>query len=146
MKDYYPALAAWGNSPAVRAKHASDESLGRTPAFGKLMGSLMGVGKDFGGHPLHWKRGMDHRGVYEEINNDDLAFILSELYTIKNAIKAFVESPAMKANEALGMATFKDKNFIALQNMLFKDVGVKDWADFQAKMKRVCDKFHSKQS
>ena len=132
---YLPYLEAWGHSPSVRAKQAHDEKIMKSKYGQRMMSAIMKTGED--AMKVHWTDGMDQDGYAKWIDNKDAAMMFEDVYEIKEALKALVESKMAMVNGKLGEATLNDKNFHKIVELFFQDMEVKNMDELIAKLNKM---------
>lgn len=135
---YLPYLQAWGESPSVKAKQAHDEKIMSSKFGQRIMKALRETAKD--AQTVHWAEGMDQDGYAKWIKNEDAAMMFEDVYEIKEALKALVESKMAMVNGKLGEATLNDKNFAKIVELFFQDMGVKNMDELVAKLEKMGEK------
>ena len=132
---YGPELEAWGRSAVVKAKQAHDKKMMKSELGQQFFESLEHVAED--AQTVHWAAGFDQDGYAEWIKNEDLAMMFEDVYAVKEALKALVESKMAMMNGKLGKATLKNEHFQKIVQMFFEDMGVENWDQLQLKLHKM---------
>merc|ERR1719337_680036 len=99
---------AWMHSKEVQAKMAHNDKVMKSDLGQNLLSSLEHVAED--AQTVHWASGFDQDGYAEWIKNEDLAMMFEDVYAVKEALKALVESKMAMVNGHLGKAVLKNKH------------------------------------
>merc|ERR1711907_257757 len=141
---YGPELIAWGESPEAVAKKEHDQMIMDSELGQRLRTAIRHTGED--AMHVHWAAGFDQDGYAEWIKNEDLAMMFEDVYEIKEAFKAIVESQMAAANNELGMALLTNEHARKLEAMFFEDMGVDSWDGVQMKLLQLGMKIAKKMS
>merc|ERR1719263_277299 len=106
---YIPELIAWSQSDAVKAKEAHDKKIGKSKYGRNLKKAVMHVAED--AQKVHWASGFNQDGYAEWIKNEDLAMMFEDVYEVKEAFKALIESEMAAKNGKLGAKTLENPHF-----------------------------------
>merc|ERR1712070_101647 len=109
-----------------------------------LLRALRHTGED--AMTVHWASGFDQDGYAEWIKNEDLAMMFEDVYEIKEAFKAIVESQMAAVNSELGMKVLTNEHARKLEAMFFEDLGVDSWEGVQMKLHKLGMKIAKKMS
>jgi len=135
---YLPELEAWGKSKSVKAKKMFEQKvMMNAPTTKALIKAGSEVWEDVQDMTANkkWGKKMNKNGVVEWINNEAGADLLEDIYEVKQALKALVESKMMKMNNKLGMQTLKDEHFQKIWAMFQEDEG---FEGVDGMMKKLC--------
>jgi len=134
---YLPELEAWGNSKSVQAKNDYGMNV-IMPS--QLMHELMEDGEElvenFMDGDLDAGNMFTNEGYTEWIDNGDLRDILEDLYEVKEAFKALVESKMARENDRLGMETLADEHFQKIWTWFQEDMEV---SGLEGLAKKCCE-------
>merc|ERR1712060_219213 len=132
---YGPEFMQWIQSEEVAAKHAHEEKMMKSKKGQALMREIRHTWED--AQHVHWAAGFDQDGYAEWIKNEDVKMMFEDIYAIKEALKALVESPMLKKNMELGMTALGNPHFQKMQAMFFEDLGIKSWDELEAKLYKI---------
>jgi len=135
FEKYIPELEAWGNSPINKIKNWHDKRVMESDKGQELVRSIQQVGEDM--QTAEWFDGFTNKGYERSINNDDAALLFEDVYAVKEALKALIESKMAFVNGKLGEASFKNKHFRNIVQMFYKDMGVENSDQLQAKLAKI---------
>merc|ERR1712054_526804 len=81
------------------------------------------------------------------MGNDDLRMMFEDVYAVKEAFKALVESKMALVNGKLGEKVFQNKHFKNIVEMFYKDMGVENHDQLMAKLgkmgMKIAEKMHN---
>ena len=141
---YGPELIAWGESEEAVAKREHDEMIMNSDLGQRLRTAIRHTMED--AQHVHWASGFDQDGYAEWIKNEDLAMMFEDVYEIKEAFKAIVESQMAAVNSELGMKVLTNEHARKLEAMFFEDLGVDSWEGVQMKLHKLGMKIAKKMS
>merc|ERR1711918_338445 len=101
----------------------------------EFLRSIEQVGED--AQTIHWASGFDQDGYAEWIKNEDAAMMFEDIYAVKEALKALVESKMAMVNGHLGKAVLKNKHAAKILEMFFADMGVENWDQLMLKLHKM---------
>jgi len=130
--DYIPLFQEWERSAAVRAKKAHDKRVKNSHLGERLGDAFEDLEDDW--KASEWMSGLTHEGYEEAIRVSDFKTLFEDVYEIKEAFKALIESKMSAKNAKLGMAALRDPAFKKIQAQFFEDMGVKSWAEVKQKV------------
>jgi hypothetical protein len=82
-----------------------------------------------------WGKAMTKDGAVEWVNNAAAADLLEDIYDVKEALKALIESKMAKVNNKLGMKTLENAHFQKIWAMFQED---EDFKGLDGMMKKLC--------
>lgn len=132
---YIPELEAWGNSPINKIKAWHDKRVKESDLGQEFARSIEQVGEDF--MTAEWFDGFTNKGYERSIKNEDAALLFEDVYAIKEAFKALVESKMAFVNGKLGEASLKNPHFRKIVEMFMEDMGVENGDQLEAKLSKI---------
>jgi hypothetical protein len=135
---YLPELEAWGNSKAVKAKKAFEKNvIMKSKKMATLKKEMAEVWEDAVTMTKEkkWGKAMTKDGVYEWVDNAAAADLLEDIYDVKEALKALIESKMTKINMKLGEKTLENDHFQKIWAMFQED---EDFKGLDGMMKKLC--------